>query len=74
MEHVVGGEEGRQLFKQVISIALRKQVVKMIEINGLFEQPQKRFQRKLPGRNIDCKYLLTAPSLSKRCDTYVYKF
>lgn len=55
MEHVVGGEEGRQLFEQVISIALRKQVVKMIEINGLFEQPQKRFQRKLPGRNIDCK-------------------
>lgn len=46
----------------------------MIEINGLFEQPQKHFQRKLPGRNIDYKYLLTAPSLSKRCDTYVYKF
>lgn len=74
MERVVGGEEGRQLFEQVISIALRKQVVKMIEINGLFEQPQKRFQRKLPGSSIDCKYLLTAPSLSKRCDTYVYKF
>lgn len=74
MECVVGGEEGRQLFKQVISIALRKQVVKMMEINGLFEQPQKCFQRKLPGRNVDCKYLLTAPSLSKRCDTYVYIF
>lgn len=71
MEHVIGGEEGRQLFKQVVSIALRKQVVKMMEINVLFEQPQKCFQR---GMNIDCKYLLTAPSLSKRCDTYVYIF
>lgn len=46
MEHVVGGEEERQLFEQVISIPLRKEVVKMIEINGLFEQPQKCFQEK----------------------------
>lgn len=74
MEHALSGEEGRQLFKQVISIALRKQVVKMMGINELFEQPQKCFLRKLPGRNADCKYLLTAPSLSKRCDTYVYIF
>lgn len=74
MECVVGGEERRQLFKQVISIALRKQVVKMMEINELFEQPRKCFQRNLSGKNTDCKYLLTAPSLSKRCDTYVYIF
>jgi len=74
MERVVGGEEGRQLFKLVISTAFRKQVVEVMEINGLVEQPQKCFQRKLPGRNIDCKYLLTAPSLSKRCDTYGYIF
>lgn len=44
MEHVIGGKEGRQLFEQVISIPLRKQVVKMIEINWLIEQPQKCFQ------------------------------
>ena len=73
-EPVIGGEEGRQLFRQIISSASRKQAVKMMERDGLFEQSQSCFQRRLLRRNVDCKYLLTAPSFSKRLDAYVYIF